>query len=111
MTRRRYVQIDGELVEVTNDYTPEPRAPLVFGDTPAYQSPVTGLWVDGKRARREDLKRTSSRPWEGLAQEKKEAARQQSYAAERLDASLTRTASETFYQLPPSKREILTRRS
>lgn len=107
MTRRRYVQIDGELVEVTNDYTPEPRAPMIFGDTPGYQSPVTGLWVEGKVARREDLKRTGSRPWEGLAQEKKEAARQENYAEQKLDASLTRTASEAFYQLPPAKRDIL----
>lgn len=107
MTRRRYVQINGELVEVSPDYMPEPRGPMVFGDLPEYQSPVTGMIVAGRRARREDLKRTRSRPYEGLEQEKKEAARQRRYAEERLDASLTRAASEAYYQLPPSKRAIL----
>ena len=107
MTRRRYVQINGELVEVSLDYAPEPQGPMVFGDLPEYQSPVTGMMVAGRRARREDLKRTRSRPWEGLQQEKKEAARQQEYKQERINASLTRAASEAFYQLPPSKRAIL----
>lgn len=107
--RRRYIQINGELVEVSKDYTPEPRSPMIFGDLPDYVSPVTGLVVSGRRARREDLKRTGSRPYEGLAEEKKEAARQTQYAERRLDASLTRAASEAFYQLPPSKRDTLKR--
>ena len=108
MTRRRFIQQPGgELVEVSPDYVPEPKGPLVFGDLPEYQSPVTGMIVAGRRARREDLKRTRSRPWEGLQQEKKEAARQQEYKQERINASLTRAASEAYYQLPPSKRAIL----
>lgn len=105
--RRRYVQINGELVEVSHDYVPEPRSPMVFGDLPEYQSPVTGLIVAGRRARREDLKRTRSRPYEGFEQESKEAARQRGYQEQKLDASLTRAASEAFYQLPPKKRAIL----
>ena len=84
---------------------------MIFGDLPGYQSEATGLWVEGRRARREDLKRSGCRPWEGIAQEKQEAARQEAYAEQKLDASLTRTASEAFYQLPPSKRRILTGRS
>lgn len=107
MTRRRFLQIDGELVEVSPDYAPEPRSPLVFGDLPEYLSPVTGRPVAGRVARREDLKRTGSRPWEGLESEKKEAARQRGYHEEKIDASLTRAAAEAFYQLPASKREIL----
>ena len=109
MTRRRYVQINGELVEVPTDYTPEPRAPLIFGDLPEYVSPVSGLVISGRRARREEFKRTGTRPWEGLAQEKQEAARREQYAERRLDESLTRAASEAFYQLPPSKRATLKR--
>lgn len=80
---------------------------LLMPDLPGYQSPVTGLWVEGRRARREDLKRTGSRPYEGLAQEQKEAARQRQYHEQKLDASLTTAASEAFYQLPPQKRRIL----
>lgn len=107
--KRRFIQRNGELIEVTADYVPDPKGPLIFGDTPSYQSPITGLWVDGRVARREDMKRSGSRPWEGLAQEKKESARQNQYAEQRLDASLTKSASEAFYQLPPSKRNLLTR--
>src|SRR5690349_9000910 len=104
MTRRRYVQVNGELIEVSPDYAPpKTEAPLVFGDLPGYRSPVNGQWVEGRAQRREDLKRTRSRPWEGLAQEKKEAARQSAYAEQRQDSSLTEAAARTFYQLPPSK--------
>lgn len=109
--RHRWVYINGEAHEVGEDYAPEPQSPLVFGDLPSYQSPVTGLWIDGRRARREDLKRTGSRPWEGLEQERKESARQAAYQEAKLDAHLTKTASEVFYQLPPEKRRILMQRS
>lgn len=33
----------------------------VMPDIPPYQSPVTGQWIDGRVARREDLKRTGCR--------------------------------------------------
>lgn len=36
-------------------------APMVMPDTPSYISPVTGLEVDGRVARREDLKRSGCR--------------------------------------------------
>jgi len=107
--KRRFIQRNGQLIEVTVDYIPEPRSPAVFGDLPEYESPVTGKPVAGRVARREDLKRTRSRPYEGFEQEMKEANRQKQYSEEKLDASLTRAASEAFYQLPPSKREILRR--
>ena len=110
--RRRWVYPGNgaEPVEVGDDNLPEPKTPLIFRDLPGYVSEGTGLYVEGRRARREDLKRSGCRPWEGLDQERKEASRQKAYADKRFDASLTKTASETFYQLPPSKRDILTRR-
>lgn len=108
--RRRYIQRkDGTLVEVSRDYLPDPQGPLVIPDLPGYQSPVTGLWVEGRVQRREDMKRTGSRPWEGLDQEKKEAARQQQYVEQRNEATLDRVAHEVFYQMPPSKRDLLKR--
>lgn len=82
-------------------------APAVQGDLPSYTSPVDGRWIDGRRQRHEDLKRNGCRPWEGLESEKKEAAKHEKYAADKLDASLTKAASEAFYQLPKSKRDIL----
>jgi hypothetical protein len=107
MTRRRWIYRNGEAIEVGLDYAPEPVGPLVIGDLPSYRSPVTGLWVDGRVQRREDLKRSGSRPYEGREQELKEAARQTRYAEERQDRAIERTAREVFHQLPPQKRRIL----
>lgn len=47
---------------------------MVHNDLPAYQSPIDGREVRGRRARMEDLKRHGCRPWEGLETEKKIAA-------------------------------------
>lgn len=112
MTRRRWIYPGNgaDPIEVGEDYVPAPVAPLVFGDLPGYQSQATGAWVEGRRARREDLKASGCRPWEGLQIEQQEASRQKAYASEREDAALTKTASESFYQLSPSKRALLTGR-
>ena len=79
--RRKYVWSPerGELVEVPTTFTQEQFAPMVIPDLPGYQSPVTGLWVEGRKQRREDLKRTNSRPFEGIEQERKEAQRRVAY--------------------------------
>ncbi len=105
------MQIDGRLVEVGVDYSQDPvdNGVLLMPDLPGYQSPVTGLWVEGRRQRREDLKRTGSRPYEGLEQEQKEVARFHQYEEQKLDRSLDRAAHEAYYQLPPSKRDVLKR--
>lgn len=109
--RKRWIYRDGEAIEVGQDYAPDPVSPLIFGDLPGYQSPVTGLWVEGRVQRREDLKRTGSRPYEGFEQESKEAARQERYQDQKLDAKIERAVSEQFYQMSPEKRRILTQRS
>ena len=55
--RRRWIQIDGELVEVTPDYQPEPRADHhVMADIAPYQSVITGETIGGRRQHREHLK-------------------------------------------------------
>jgi len=97
-------------VEVTPDYVPDmPSGLIIVPDLPGYKSEVTGLWVEGRAARREDLKRSGCRPWEGLEQEKKEAARREQYDEQRREAALDRAANEVFYQFPPSKRDLLKR--
>lgn len=48
-------------------------APTVQTDLPGYQSPIDGRWIEGRRARTEDLKRSNCRPWEGMESERKEA--------------------------------------
>jgi hypothetical protein len=107
--RRKFVWSPerGELVEVPTTFTQEQFAPMVIPDLPGYQSPVTGLWVDGRKQRREDLKRTNSRPFEGLEQERKEADRQKAYAEKRSNQSLEESVRRAYHSLPPEKRRIL----
>ena len=57
-------------------------APAVQTDLPGYQSPIDGRWVEGRRARHEDLRRNNCRPWEGMEVERKEAEKR----AEAADA-------------------------
>jgi hypothetical protein len=85
----------------------EIRPSYVQPDLPGYQSPVTGKWVEGKKARRDDLARTGSRPWEGMAAEKAEAARHKKYNEQKSDKRLDEAVRHAYHQLPPSKRRIL----
>jgi len=105
--RRRFVQIDGQLVEVANDYVQDPVAPTVWNDLPEYDSPVTGLVVSGRRARREDLKRTGCRPWEGMDAERKEAQRRVAENERQLDSQLHEAVARSFYELSPAARRAL----
>ena len=82
-------------------------APMGIVDIPAYVSPVSGRWVNSRAQRKEDLKRADCRPWEGLEQEKKEAARRQAYIEEKQDKVLTAAIEQTFYQMPAEKRKVL----
>lgn len=52
----RLVNIEtGEPLHTDNRYTPV--VPYIASDTPGYRSPVNGEWIEGRHARREDLKR------------------------------------------------------
>ena len=42
-------------------------APMVVSDTPEYISPATGKLIDGKKARREDLKASGCVPYEPIS--------------------------------------------
>jgi hypothetical protein len=110
--RRRYIWSPeaGKLVEVPTTFTQEQFAPMVMPDLPGYQSPVTGLWVEGRKQRREDLKRTNSRPFEGIEQERKEAQRRVAYQEQRFNEGLERAARQAYHSLPPEKRRILENR-
>lgn len=105
--RKRYVQLRGELVEVSQDYEPEPAAPLIFGDIPPYQSPITGEWIDSRSKRREDLLRNGCRPYEGREQEQKEIARQRAYAEAKAEMRTERIVAETLNHLPYRTQRIL----
>lgn len=99
---------NGELVYASDEYlNPTPLTHFVMPDLPDYQSPVDGRVVSGRRQRREDLRRTGSRPWEGLQQEKKEAARRIGYEEKRMEQRLTETAHRAMHQISYSSRRIL----
>ena len=106
--RRKFVW-DAKLramVEVSTDYRQPRVGPDIWNDTPDYVSPVSGLVVSGRKQRREDLRRTGSRPWEGMEQERKEAERRLQYADERSDRRLEDAAQRAFHQLDPARRRI-----
>lgn len=87
---------------------PMPRvltAPLVAPDLPAYLSPVTGKLVDGRRARREDLKRTGCRPYEDG--ERQEAIRRRASAEAALDAKIDASVEAAVEAMPVRKKEQL----
>lgn len=71
-------------------------APSVQPDIPAYQSPVTGQWIDSRSARREDLRRNNCIEWEPGIRE--DVGRIRSQAQEKsiapLEAAIEKTARE-----------------
>lgn len=80
---------------------------FVQDDIQAYVSPTTGRVISSRTDRRDDMKRSRSRPWEGFDQERKEAVRQRAYKTAKDDAKLTDAAHRAWHQLPPQKRAVL----
>lgn len=85
----------------------EIRPSYVQGDLQGYVSPVNGKWVEGRTARRDDLARTHSRPWEGMENEKREADRQRKYSEDKSEKRLDEAARRAYHQLSPAKRRTL----
>lgn len=79
--------------------------PMVRGDLPGYTSPIDGRWIEGRRARLEDLRRHSCRPYEPGEKEQNERARVQANAA--LDARVDETVERAFDAMPTRKKELL----
>jgi hypothetical protein len=106
--RRRFVWDSKlkELVEVPIGRVPTIAAPYVHPDLPGYESPVTGLWVEGRKARREDLLRTNSRPWEGREQETKHAAKVRAEHEKKLDSLAERMAHRAWAEAPERVRKV-----
>lgn len=58
----RYVWNGSTLVEVPADLPrPERRTPYIQSDLPAYRSPLGAGWIEGRAARREEMKRHNVR--------------------------------------------------
>ncbi|MBI3716102.1 MAG: hypothetical protein HY255_08930 [Betaproteobacteria bacterium] len=74
---------------------------------PSYQSPVTGKWIDTPAQRRDDLARSGSRPWEGMASEQKDAERRKQAAGQEMDRVAEEIAVESWRQLPEGQKRVL----
>jgi hypothetical protein len=73
----------------------------------AYESPTTGKVITSHKARKDDLRRSRARPWEGMHVEKQEADRKRAYIDAKHDAKLEDASRRAFHQMPPSKRRVL----
>lgn len=82
-------------------------APAVQDDLPGYQSPINGQWVEGRRARHEDLRRNHCRPWEGMAAEKQEAHRRAAEIDRAYDKAVEGALVDTYKSLSPDKQRAL----
>lgn len=112
MARRRWVWSRelNRLVEVSTDSRADPVAPTVWDDLPAYESPVDGRPVDGRRQRRNDLARTGSRPYEGFEQEKREADKIRAEHERKLDQRVEESVHRIWHQMPEHVRRTLRNR-
>lgn len=82
-------------------------APFGQPDIPAYTSPITGRWVNSRAQRHEDMRRSGSRPWEGMQQETKVAQNRAREAEKQSDAKIEQAAVAAWNQLAPEKRKVL----
>lgn len=80
--------------------------PMVRGDLPGYESPIDGRWIEGRRARQEDLRRNSCRPYEPGERQENERRRVADEAA--FDARVDETVDREFSAMSARKKELLT---
>lgn len=106
MRRRwRWSRERGELVEISVQQ-PRSEAPVIWDDLAGYESPVSGLWIEGRKARRDDLARHQCRPWEGMEQERKEADKVQAERSRQTDQLAERMAHRAWDMAPERIRRI-----
>jgi len=72
-----------------------------------YTSPIDGRPITTKQARIDDLKRSGSRPWEGLEQEKKVAQERKAYEEKIEDKKIEAAAVQAWQSLKPEQRKVL----
>jgi putative FmdB family regulatory protein len=82
-------------------------APAVQTDIGGYQSPIDGRWIEGRRARTEDLKRNNCRPWEGMSMERNEAIKRADEADKKFETSIEKGIADTFNNMSVEKQRVL----
>jgi hypothetical protein len=75
----------------------------------AYESPATGKMITSKAQRREDMKVSGCRDWEGRESEQKQANRNRDYEEAASDKKLDATVRTAFAQLSPEKKRQMLR--
>jgi putative FmdB family regulatory protein len=80
-------------------------APMVLGDYPGYDCPVTGKWIEGRRAHIENLARTGCRLLEPGEREANVRARRADDEA--LDRAVEETVDRHIAGLPTAERDCL----
>lgn len=80
-------------------------APAVLGDYPGYNCPITGDWIEGRRAHQENLKKHGCRVYEPGETEQTRA--RMAFEEKQLEASIESTVEEFVEKLPARKREQL----
>lgn len=80
-------------------------APAVIGDYAGYPCPVTGNWIEGRKAHQENLARTGCRVLEPGETESAIRRRQEQEAA--YDARIERTVEELVKAMPQEKQNRL----
>lgn len=73
----------------------------------AYESPATGKMITSYKQRREDMKASGCRDYEGFESESRQANRVRKYQEEESDKKLDKVVNEAWAQLPKEKKDIL----
>lgn len=80
-------------------------APMVVADIPGYTSPVDGRWIEGRRARQDDLKRHGCREYDP-GERTQLAARKQREEAD-FERQVGQSVEAAIHQMPARTREKL----
>lgn len=80
-------------------------APFTRGDTPDYESPITGLPIRGRAQRREDLARSGCVEWEPGMRE--ENARRRAARDRAEEQAIDQTLDAEISRMPARKLELL----
>jgi putative FmdB family regulatory protein len=80
-------------------------APAVRGDYAGYECPITGAWIEGKRAHEENLKRHGCRVLE--AGETSAVAKYRQQEDEAFERAIGETVDAEIARMPARKREAL----
>ena len=71
--------------------------PKVFGDYEGYESPASGKWIEGRKARERDFAETGTRPYE--IGERADAIRRAAAAERELDRTVDEVVDQTLSEL------------